>query len=408
MTDGMDHWTLYARRPPSPPQSPPQSPPRTSAEWSRDGTALEPARPTERGSAAQLALACTTPTRHERGLQRSPLLSRRRLQIALGLFWLLDGALQLQPFMFSKGFAQKVIAPAAIGQPTFVAAAVHVSASMIGGHPVFFDAAFATVQLVIGAGLLFTRTVRMALVASVAWALGVWVFGEGLGGLGSGATFLVGAPGAVILYAVIGLAAWPRLERSRPDLDSNRAHLRRRLARWGERAHDEPPARWVSAAWTITWLLFAALQALPENTDARSLKEQVTANAANAPAWLAHAEHAIGVALGHQDTVAATALVVAEVAIGLLALRRGAPRRLAVVTGIALALAVWVFGQAFGQIPTGMGTDPNSGPLVALLGLAVLARAGRPWVGTPAQDRRRVPRPVRTNACGPDRRLDVA
>jgi len=349
-----------------------------------------------------------TLTRSEGEWQLSSLLSRRRLQIVLGLFWLLDGALQLQPFMFSKGFAQKVIAPSAIGQPAFVAAAVHVSVSMIGSHPVFFDAVFAAVQLVIGVGLLFTRTVRMALVASITWALGVWVFGEGLGGLGSGATFLVGAPGAVILYAVIGLAAWPRFELSRRDLGSNGAQLRQRLSRWGERAHDEPPARWVSAAWTITWLLFAALQALPENTGARSLKAQLTANAANAPGWLAHAEDAIGVALRHQGSVPATALVVAEVAIGTLALRRGAPRRLAVLAGIALALAVWMLGQAFGQIPTGMGTDPNSGPLVALLGLAVLARVGSPSLTSSAQDPLRVPPPLRTNTRGPDRRLDVA
>lgn len=382
--------------------------PTISLEWSRYGTALDSARQAKRNSPDQLAVARTTPTRRERWWQTSPLVTRRRLQVALALFWLLDGVLQLQPFMFSKGFAEKVIAPAAIGQPAFVAFAVHVSASIIGGHPVLFDAIFATVQLVIGAGLLCTRTVRVALVASVAWALGVWVFGEGLGGLGSGATFLVGAPGAVILYAVIGLAAWPRLGRSHRNRVSNGAHVWRRLANWGARAHDEPPARWVSAAWTFIWLSFAALQALPENSGVRSFRAQLAANAANAPGWLAHAEHAIGVALGHQGVAPVVALVVTEVAIALLALRRGASRRVAAVVGIALALAVWVFGQAFGQIPTGMGTDPNSGPLVALLGLAVLARAGHPSVTSAAQYRRWVPAFVRTNARDPDRSLDVA
>lgn len=399
MTDRSDPLTLDVRRPPSPP---------SSTEWSRFATAPDPASPTERDSAPRLAVAHTTPARQERERHISPLVTRRRLQVALGLFWLLDGALQLQPFMFSKGFAQKVIAPAAIGQPAFVAAAVHVSASVIGGHPVLFDTLFAAVQLLIGAGLLFSRTARVALAISIAWALGVWVFGEGLGGLGSGATFLVGAPGAVILYAVIGLAAWPRLEPCRPDPPLRAAQLRRRLAIWGARADDEPPARWVPAAWTITWLLFAALQALPQNTSSRSIRAQLTANAANAPGWLAHAEHAIDLALHHQGSVPAAALVVTEVAIAVLALRRGAPRRLAAMTGIALALAVWVFGQAFGQIPAGMATDPNSGPLVALLGLAVLARAGRPWVAAGAQGHRHVPGSVRTNGRGSDRRLDVA
>jgi hypothetical protein len=31
---------------------------------------------------------------------------RRALQRALGLIWLLDGALQFQPFMFGRGFPQ--------------------------------------------------------------------------------------------------------------------------------------------------------------------------------------------------------------------------------------------------------------------------------------------------------------
>jgi hypothetical protein len=30
---------------------------------------------------------------------------------------------------------------------------------------------------------------------------------------------------------------------------------------------------------------------------------------------------------------------------------------------------IWIFGEAFGVIFTGGGTDPNSGPLLALLAL---------------------------------------
>jgi len=35
-----------------------------------------------------------------------------------------------------------------------------------------------------------------------------------------------------------------------------------------------------------------------------------------------------------------------------------------------VAAFIWVFGEAFGQILTGGATDPNSGPLLALLALA--------------------------------------
>jgi hypothetical protein len=37
-------------------------------------------------------------------------ITRRLLQIALGLLWLLDGLLQAQPFMFTRGVATEVIA----------------------------------------------------------------------------------------------------------------------------------------------------------------------------------------------------------------------------------------------------------------------------------------------------------
>lgn len=49
---------------------------------------------------------------------------QRALQIALGVIWLTDGALQLQPFMFGSSFVTQIIAPNAVGQPAFVAGPV--------------------------------------------------------------------------------------------------------------------------------------------------------------------------------------------------------------------------------------------------------------------------------------------
>jgi len=43
--------------------------------------------------------------------------TRRNIQIALGVTWLFDGILQLQPFMFSRGFATKVIGPSLSCRP---------------------------------------------------------------------------------------------------------------------------------------------------------------------------------------------------------------------------------------------------------------------------------------------------
>jgi hypothetical protein len=44
----------------------------------------------------------------------------------------------------------------------------------------------------------------------VVWALAVWWLGEGLGGVLTGAASPVaGAPGAVILYALLAVLLWP-------------------------------------------------------------------------------------------------------------------------------------------------------------------------------------------------------
>jgi hypothetical protein len=79
------------------------------------------------------------------------------------------------------------------------------------------ERALATIQLAIGAGLLFPRAVRPALVTSFFWAIGVWVFGEGLGGLLLGsASALSSAPGSVFLYGAgrtDGLANRTSIER---------------------------------------------------------------------------------------------------------------------------------------------------------------------------------------------------
>src|SRR5207237_4323831 len=84
--------------------------------------------------------------------------TRRHLQIALGLIWLLDGGLQFQPFMLRTSFARDVIAPLADGQPHFVAGPVHWAANLIVAHPVAWDVPFATIQVLLGLGLLVPRT----------------------------------------------------------------------------------------------------------------------------------------------------------------------------------------------------------------------------------------------------------
>jgi hypothetical protein len=139
------------------------------------------------------------------------LAAARKLQIALGSIWLLDGALQLQPFMFGRSFVTQIIAPNEVDQPGPVAASIRLVAHLIEPRIALFNLFAVTIQVLIGIGLIYRPTIKAALSASFGWALSVWWFGEGLGGLLTGnASPLTGAPGAALLYVFAGLIAWPR------------------------------------------------------------------------------------------------------------------------------------------------------------------------------------------------------
>jgi hypothetical protein len=126
----------------------------------------------------------------------------RRGQIALGLLWLADGALQCQPYMFGTSFVTGVLLPSAVGQPRFIGAPLTWLAHLIEPHVAVFDGFAAATQVLIGLGLLYRPTVRAALVISFVWALAVWIAGEGLGMLLTGsASPLSGARGAAVCTA---------------------------------------------------------------------------------------------------------------------------------------------------------------------------------------------------------------
>jgi len=300
-----------------------------------------------------------------------PRVTRRHLQIALGVLWLLDGLLQLQPFMFSRRFASQVILPAAAGQPGWVAWPVRHAAAAIGAHAVAADVAFALVQLALGAAFLWRRSVRLAVVASVVWAAGVWFLGEGLGGLAGGtSSMLTGAPGAVALYAVVGLAAWPVA----PRADGT-----------GVPAGGVPVAPWFPVAWAAVWLDLALVSVLPANRSVGAVRSQVDGSAGPLPSWLAQLDRWCGTGVGHLGTWAVVLLVTCPAVIGLLGLGSVRSRRVAAWAGIGLALVVWAVGQSFGSLVSGSATDPNSGPLLVLCGVALLG-VGRPTLrgGNPA------------------------
>jgi hypothetical protein len=103
----------------------------------------------------------------------------------------------------------------------------------------------------------------------------------------------------------------------------------------------------------------------------------LTGGANGAPAWLTGLENSAGAWAAHNGTLVVTLLVAVEALIGIGALVR-ATMMPAVTLGLALTLVFWVLGQDLGALYSGQATDPNAGPVLALMAVTLLALAAAP------------------------------
>lgn len=285
---------------------------------------------------------------------------RRFLRVSLGVLWILDGLLQAQPQM-PAGFVRSMIGPGAVGSPSWLAALVNPLADVWTRHPISADAATVWVQvglgvliLVGGRGLLATVT----LWASVAWSLVVWVVGEFLGGLlASGASWLTGAPGAVLVY---GLAALLLLA---PDA-------------WWRSGRCALLARRSVAAWL---LLGAGLQAVPWEGmwSASGLSDPFSGGLGNnQPVGMRQPISWVNTLALDRPLAANAAIIAVLVGVGAAVWVSG--RRAVLAAGLLVCGATWWLAQDFGVLG-GLGTDPNTA-----LPLAVLLVAASPrWASQP-------------------------
>lgn len=296
---------------------------------------------------------------------------RRRLQLVLAAIWLFDGILQFQSAMFTRAFA-RMLAGSAAGNPALLARPIGWSAALIGQHDAAVNATFAVIQLGLGLGIAWRPATRVALGASVAWALGVWWLGEGFGGILTGTAGPIdGVPGPAVLYALLAVLLWPS-SRIRPSASVAGQAVGTQVAR---------------ALWLLLWASLAYFALQPAVRAPRAIGATIARMAAGQPHWLAALDHHGAALLAGHGLLVSAVLAAAFVVIAAGPYLPPGWSRGILAAAVALAAILWL-AQGLGGILTGTATDPDSAPLLALLTLAYWPHA------TPAAGSTRVTAPA--------------
>jgi cytochrome oxidase Cu insertion factor (SCO1/SenC/PrrC family) len=285
---------------------------------------------------------------------------RQLLRIGFGLLWIFDGILQAQPKM-AVGLPSQVIGPTAASSPAWVQHLVNLGGTTWSYHPMQAGASAVWIQVGIGIWLITAARgtwSRLAGLVSVGWGLVVWVFGESFGGIfAPGLTWLFGAPGAVLIYAVAGaLIALP--ERTWRTRQLGRAVLAGMgLFLVGMAVLQAWPGRgfWQGTSHGQAGTLTGMVQTMAGTSQPRFLSSWVSGFGSF------NAAHGFAVNL----------FVVAALAVTGAAFLSGRPRliRPVLIGFIAVCLADWVLIEDLGFLG-GLGTDPNSMIPMALLAVA--------------------------------------
>ncbi len=282
------------------------------------------------------------------------------VRIGLGFLWIVDGLLQAQPDMSSQ-LLSNIVVPLFSTLPALLVRGFEPLVAQLSRHPLTFDLVIMWTQITLGLALCLAppgRLRRLTLQATIVWGLGVWVIGEGMGGIfGGGATWLTGSPGSVLFYMAAA------------------ALLLQGEDRWRDQTVARE-ARWVFAG---LWLFGAVIQAWPANGfwTASGLQAPVISMAQMPQP---HALSALLYASAHllaAHPVISNGAIVGVMLLLFLGYVFFADRPVVLYATLAWLLLTWVLGQDFG-VMGGLGTDPNSSPAIALLMVAL-------WPDRPAK-----------------------
>lgn len=278
---------------------------------------------------------------------------RRMLSVGLGLFWCIAGILQLQPQM-AFGFGHFVIAQSSQSLPGSLPTAMTPLVVFWASHEILLNAAAGSFQLFLGISLLSLRSKLYANVVSAlsfAWAVGLWTFGEGMGGIfQAGASLLSGSPGSALIYAIISVIIM---------LPSDKIAKRSSVA-----------------VMSAIFLVFAVVQALPlegywDPFAISAITSGLTVNPQ--PRIL------VKLLAGSAQILKITAINWNAALIAIMSVTGvlwSTRQRLAAYLTLIFSLLVWVLWQDFGIFGF-YSTDLNTAPSLALVSVTILLASRR-------------------------------
>jgi hypothetical protein len=123
--------------------------------------------------------------------------------------------------------------------------------------------------------------------------------------------------------------------------------------------------------WAALWLFMGWLWLEPQNSSPGAVAAAIK-GAPSGMGWLSSVQHWGATAADGRGLAIALVLALLSAAIGV-AVAVNWHAKPFVIVAIALNLVYWVFGQGFGGIFTGSGTDPSTAPLFILLSCALYA-----------------------------------
>ena len=278
---------------------------------------------------------------------------QRTFRLLLATVWLMDAALQLQPFMFTRGAQgfSGMLNGTAPGNPSWISHSITWNASNVFHEPILWNTLFAGTQFVIAFGIAWKRTTKPALALSIVWSIGVWWFGEGLGNVfHGGATPFGGGPGAVLFYAVLAVLLWPSEGSNSPFVAARTIGERR-----------------AKALWVVIWLLLALLSLVGQGRSPQALQGLVTTADSGQPGWLHHLDRWSAAVLLHHGTEIAVLMAILCVLVAFSVYMPDVLKEFLMILALVAFACIWVAVEDVGGILAGGATDPNSGPLVILL-----------------------------------------